>query len=225
MSVKLLLPPFPRPCAVGLGSGELEGSGKEEIEWGAPGSEGQVGCGSCCVVCDLFLIVGEVGGTMVLVSGRGECPELPLFLVLHAALPEGKKEYKYMPSERSMRPGPPIWRAFLTEGEGEICSVVSDSLRPHELYSPWTSPGQNTGVGSLSLLRGNLLTSGIKPRSPALQVDSLPAESQGWPNNTGVSSLSLLQGNFPTQELNLGLLHCRRILYQLSYQGSSLKFL
>ena len=36
----------------------------------------------------------------------------------------------------------------------------------------------------------------------------------------GVGSLSLLQGIFPTQELNLGLLHCRRILYQLSYQGS-----
>ena len=32
-------------------------------------------------------------------------------------------------------------------------------------------------------------------------------------------SLSLLQGNFPTQALNQGLLHCRRILYQLSYEG------
>ena len=32
------------------------------------------------------------------------------------------------------------------------CSVVSDSLRPHELYSLWNSPGMNTGVGSLSLL-------------------------------------------------------------------------
>ena len=31
---------------------------------------------------------------------------------------------------------------------------------------------------------------------------------------------SLLQGIFPTQKLNLGLLHCRQILYQLSYQGS-----
>ena len=32
---------------------------------------------------------------------------------------------------------------------------VSDSLRPHWLYSPWNSPGQNTGVGSLSLLQGS----------------------------------------------------------------------
>ena len=57
---------------------------------------------------------------------------------------------------------------------------MPDSLRPHELYSPWNSLGQNTGVGSLSLL----------------------------------------QGIFPTQELKQGLLRCRRILYQLSYQGS-----
>ena len=38
--------------------------------------------------------------------------------------------------------------------------------------------------------------------------------------NTGGGSLSLLQGIFPTQELNPGLPHCRRILYQLNHQGS-----
>ena len=38
--------------------------------------------------------------------------------------------------------------------ENESHSVVSDSLWPHGLYSPWNSPGQNTGVGSLSLLQG-----------------------------------------------------------------------
>ena len=60
----------------------------------------------------------------------------------------------------------------------------------------------------------------IEPRSPALQVGSLPAEPQGKPKNTGVGSLSLLQGIFLTQEWNRGLLHFRWILYQLSYQGS-----
>ena len=60
---------------------------------------------------------------------------------------------------------------------------------------------------------------GIKPRSPALQADSLSTEPQGKLKNTGVGSLSLLQRIFPTQELNQGLLRCRRILYQLSYQG------
>ena len=49
--------------------------------------------------------------------------------------------------------------------------------------------------------------------------DSLPAEPQGKPKNTGVGSLFLLQQIFPTQELNRGLLHCRQILHQLSYQG------
>ena len=56
-----------------------------------------------------------------------------------------------------------------------------------------------------SLLQGNLPNPGIKPRSPALQADSLPAEPQGKPKNTGVGSLSLLQQIFPTQELNPGL--------------------
>ena len=40
--------------------------------------------------------------------------------------------------------------------------VVSDSLRPHELYSPWNSLGQNTGVGSLFLLQGIIPTQGSK---------------------------------------------------------------
>ena len=53
-----------------------------------------------------------------------------------------------------------------------------------------------------------------------LQADSLPAEPQGKPKNTGVGNLSLLQRIFLTQESNRGLLLCRRILYQLSYQGS-----
>ena len=64
--------------------------------------------------------------------------------------------------------------------KSESCSVVSDPLRPHGLYSSWNSPGQNTGVGSLSLL----------------------------------------QGIFPTQGLNSGFPHCRRILYQLSQKGN-----
>ena len=50
-------------------------------------------------------------------------------------------------------------------------------------------------------------------------MGSLSGEPQGKPNNTGVGSLSLLQGICPTQELNRGLLYCRRILYHLSYEG------
>ena len=65
---------------------------------------------------------------------------------------------------------------------------------------------------------GDLPNLGIEPRSPALQAHSLPGEPPGKPKNTGVGSLSLLQWIFPIQELNLGLLHCRWILYHLSYQ-------
>ena len=67
----------------------------------------------------------------------------------------------------------------------------------------------------------DLPNSGIEPRSPTLEADSLPAEPQWKPKNTGVGSLSLLQQIFQTQESNWGLLHCRRILYQLSSQGST----
>ena len=97
---------------------------------------------------------------------------------------------------------------------------MSDSFRPHGLYSPWNSPGQNTAVGSLSLLPGGLPNPGIEPRSSAWQADSFPAEPQGKPKNTGVGSLSLLQRIFPTQGSNQGLLHYRRILHQLNHQGS-----
>ena len=75
---------------------------------------------------------------------------------------------------------PPLVSLILVFNESESCSVNSNSLRPHGLYSPGNSPGQNTGVGSLSLL----------------------------------------QGISPTQGLNPGLLHCRQILSQLSYEGS-----
>ena len=84
-------------------------------------------------------------------------------------------------SSRSGKEKLPSWPGLCVTGaEGESCSVMSDSLRPPGLYSPWNSPGQNTGVGSLSLLLGLL----------------------------------------PTQGSNPGLPHWRRILYQLSHQGS-----
>ena len=47
-----------------------------------------------------------------------------------------------------------LWCMWKPESESEGHSVMSGSLRPHGLYSPWNSPGQNTGVGSLSLLQG-----------------------------------------------------------------------
>ena len=47
--------------------------------------------------------------------------------------------------------------------ESERCSFMSHSFRPHGLYSPWNSPGQNTGVASCSLLQGIFPTHGSNP--------------------------------------------------------------
>ena len=68
---------------------------------------------------------------------------------------------------------------FSGHSESESRSAMSDFLRPHGLYSSWDSPGQNNGVGSHSLLWGNLPNPGTEPRSPTLQADSLPAEPSG----------------------------------------------
>ena len=64
--------------------------------------------------------------------------------------------------------------------ESESHSVMSNSLLPHGLYSPWSSPGQNTAVNVFPS-SGDLPNLGIKPRSSTLQADSLPAEPQGKP--------------------------------------------
>ena len=57
--------------------------------------------------------------------------------------------------------------------------------------------------------------------SPALQVDSYQLSYQGSPRILEWVA-SLLQRIFPTQESNWGLLHCRQILYQLSYKENTL---
>ena len=72
--------------------------------------------------------------------------------------------------------------------------VVSNSLRPRGLYSPWNSPGQNTGVGSLSLLHGIFPTQGSNLGLPHCRR-SLYQLSTGRPKNTGVGSLSLPSGS------------------------------
>ena len=57
--------------------------------------------------------------------------------------------------------------------------------------------------------------------SNSLQPQVLYSAWDSPGQNIGVGSHSLLQGIFPTQGPNLGLLHCRQILYQLSYQENS----
>ena len=104
--------------------------------------------------------------------------------------------------------------------ESESHSVVSDSLWPHGLYHEILQARILEWV-AFPFSRGILQTPGMEPSSPALRVDSLPAEPPGKPKNTGVGSLSLLQWIFRTQGSNQCLLLCRQFLYQLSPQGSS----
>ena len=95
-------------------------------------------------------------------------------------------------------------------------SVMSNSLRhgglwPTRLLCPWGFSRQQYQSGLPCPLPCQ------RRRSSALQAYSSPSE---LPGNTGVGSLSLLQGIFPIRELKRDLLHCRWILYQLSYEGS-----
>ena len=104
-------------------------------------------------------------------------------------------------------------------------SVTSNSLQPlglqpARLLCPWGFSRQEYWSGLPCTPPEDLPKPGIQPRSPTLQADSLPSEPPGKPKNTRAGSLSLLQRIFPTQELNWDLLHCRKILYQLSYQGN-----
>ena len=105
------------------------------------------------------------------------------------------------------------------KGESESLSVTSDSLGPHGLYSPWNPPGQNTGVGILSLLQGIFPTQGLNPGLPHCKQILYQLSHKGKPRTLEWVALSLLQGTFPTQELNPGLPHCKQILYQLSHKG------
>ena len=122
----------------------------------------------------------------------------------------------------------------------QLCLTLCDPMD-----CPWNSPGQNTGVDSLSLLQGIVPTQGLNPdllhhkqilyhlsdrevlvflwKSKWKLLSRVWFFSTPWNSlgqNTGVDSLSLLQGVFLTQGSNPGLPHCRQILYQLRHKGS-----
>ena len=76
------------------------------------------------------------------------------------------------------------------------CSVVSTLGDPMDC-----SPTESVGILQARILEWVAMPSSrgsSQPRSPALQVDSLPSETPGKPRNTGVGILSLLQGIFLT---------------------------
>ena len=120
---------------------------------------------------------------------------------------------------------------------------------PARLLCPWDSPGKNTGVECHALLQGIFPTQGSTPHLLHLlhwQVSSLPLVPPRKVKVKGAQSCPTLcdpidyrvhgilqarilewvavtfsRGSFPTQGLNPGLPHCRRVLYQLSHRGNS----
>ena len=58
---------------------------------------------------------------------------------------------------------------------------MSNSLWPHGLYTPWNSPGQNTGVDSLSLLQGIFPTQELNPGLPYCRQILYQLSHQGNP--------------------------------------------
>ena len=61
-------------------------------------------------------------------------------------------------------------------------SCVQLFCDPHGLYSPWNSPGQNTGVGSLSLLQGSFPTQGSNPGLPHCRRTLYQLNHKGSPS-------------------------------------------
>ena len=73
-----------------------------------------------------------------------------------------------------------LWRVT------QSCLILCDRMdcSPPGSSVHGDSPGKNNRVGCHALLHGNLLNPGIKPRPPAMQVDSYCLSHQGNPEST-----------------------------------------
>ena len=132
--------------------------------------------GSCCPVTTTQESGSDVFQDLIFPSKTGNQDfheKSPVFEMLTTNLNSLKKKRFRIGDLRTSKMSHTKWVKV-----AQSCLTLCDPM--DYTYSPWNSLGQNTGVGSHSLL----------------------------------------QGIFPTQESNWGLLHCRQILYQLSYQGS-----
>ena len=98
----------------------------------------------------------------------------------------------------------------------ESCSVLSDSLQPHGLYSSRNSPDQYTGVGSLFLLQGIFPTQELNPGLPHCRQILYQLGHKGSPRILEWVAYPFSSGSSHPRNL----LYCRWILCQLSYQGS-----
>ena len=101
----------------------------------------------------------------------------------------------------------------------ESCLVMSDSLWPHGLYSSWNPPGQNSNLSLLQKVKWSEVKWNLLSHVRLWDPHELYSPCNSSSLNTGVGCLFLLQRISPTQGSNLGLPHCKQILYQLSHKG------
>ena len=122
-------------------------------------------------------------------------------------------------------PGFPVLH-HLPERAHTLVHWVGDSIEPFHLLSSPSLPAFNlspairvfSNESALHISWPNIRASASASVLPMNIQDWFPLDWQVWlVKNTGVGILSLLRGIFPTQELNWCFLHCRWILYQLSY--------
>ena len=106
---------------------------------------------------------------------------------------------------------------YLPQFTSESPSVVSNSLWTHGLYSPWNSLGQNTGVGSLSLLQGIFLIQRSNPGLLHCRWILYQLKLKGSPRILEQVAYPFSTGSSQPRNWTWVLLHCRWIIYQLSY--------
>ena len=92
---------------------------------------------------------------------------------------------------------------------------MSDSLRPQGLYSPWNSPGQNTGVGSRFLLHWIFPTRGSNPGLPHCWRVIYQLSHQGSPRILEWVAIPFSRGSSQPGD-QTQVLYSRQILYRLS---------
>ena len=100
-----------------------------------------------------------------------------------------------------------------SESASEIHSVLSDSLQPHGIYSPWNSPGQNAGVGSLSLLHRIFPTQGLKPGFPHCRRFLYQLSHKRSPRILELVAYPFSNRSSQPRESSWCLLYCRWIPY------------
>ena len=123
---------------------------------------------------------------------------------------------------------PPLWVADPWPSDLRAGSSTS-LIRKSRLSLRSQLPSETFLFGSLQprwhlcclcVFSPSVVSNSLRP--PQTAAHQAPLVHGGSPGkNTGVCCHALLQGIFPTQGLNPGLLHCRRILYHLSHHGSS----